>query len=310
MFILKNLMSPKLLKEIKSTKSVSTGRGPGGEEEIIKRVIAGDYSKFVNYFKSVGRDPKIIRFLDGGTAEDRFTYTPSIFIDVKKLHPTQNEIDAKKSLNYPLSEADTAQKYLTGGNIAVADSSILVFRGDMSYIIDGHHRWSQLYVTNPDCSIQCIELKNANIKDPIDVLKSTQMGILSLAKTIPTAPGGGINLFSADENTLKKFVIDMVKGETDITKIFFQYFKDKYPDYTKDLNEQNISQRIADYVWTNIISMRATSKPAAGAPSREIMPQTEPDGTPIKTADIAKKMAGDNPPDITPGGIGTAKTAR
>jgi hypothetical protein len=196
---------------------------------------------------------------DGVPADEKITLTDGD-IDVTALRPTQNEIALDKSLTYPLTDVKSAESCLKGGTVAIAGKRIITAEG--SYIVDGHHRWSQLYAMNKDAKIAVTDMVSRDLKNPLDFLKITQVAIAADLGKVPTQTAkGSINLITISEDQLKKFVIDTIK--------------DPVLDVFKKYNKATTKEEAADYIWTNVQSMQKTSKPVAGAPKRDFMPQTD-----------------------------------
>jgi hypothetical protein len=203
------------------------------------------------------KDPK---FLDAikSLSGDMPVKTSAISPVCTDLQPTQNEVVMDKSLSYPLKDAASADACLKGGVVAPAGKSI-VTGGGGKFVIDGHHRWSQVFCMNPEAKIKAIDL--TDIKKPLEALKATQIGIAAQTGTVPTAAGGGVNLFQVGESELKKYVIDNIAEP--VIEVFKKYEKGDTPE------------AIADYIWGNVETLKKTSPPVSGAPKRDVMPQTD-----------------------------------
>jgi hypothetical protein len=226
-------------------------------EDELKKILKKDYSTFV---KDLGDNIKDAKFLDAikTLSGDMPVKTSAITPVCTDLQPTQNEVVMDKSLSYPLKDATSADAYLKGGVVAPAGKSI-VTGGGGKFVIDGHHRWSQVFCINPEAKIKAIDL--TDIKKPIEALKATQIGIAAQTGTVPTAAGGGVNLFQVGEGELKKYVIDNITEP--VVAVFKNYDKGDTPE------------SVADYIWGNVQTLKKISPPVAGAPKRDVMPQTD-----------------------------------
>jgi len=240
-------------------------------------LTTGSYEAFVAQLGDAVKDPKVKAVLaageeDGQPADEKITLTDGD-IDVTALQPTQNEIALDKSLTYPLTDVKSAESCLKGGTVAIAGKRIITAEG--SYIVDGHHRWSQLYAMNKDAKIAVTDMVSKDLKDPLDFLKITQVAIAADLGEVPTQTAkGSINLITISKDQLKKFVKTTITP--DVMKIFVKYGKVKV-NRSKDaenLSARNLEQA-ANYIWSNVESMQKTSKPVAGAPKRDFMPQTD-----------------------------------
>jgi hypothetical protein len=227
-------------------------------------LTTSSYETFVTQLGDAVKDSKVKAVLaageeDGVPADEKITLTDGD-IDVTALRPTQNEIALDKSLTYPLTDVKSADSCLKGGTVAIAGKRIITAEG--SYIVDGHHRWSQLYAMNKDAKIAVTDMVSRDLKNPLDFLKITQVAIAADLGKVPTQTAkGSINLITISEDQLKKFVIDTIK--------------DPVLDVFKKYNKATTKEEAADYIWTNVQSMQKTSKPVAGAPKRDFMPQTD-----------------------------------
>lgn len=230
----------------------------------IKQIMKQNYPGFIASLGKFATDPKFRQFVIDTDASKSDVNLVSI--PVTKLIPTQNEIDVNKSLSFPLSKPAAAAYALRGGSVKVA-SPIIVFNG--KYIIDGHHRWSQLYAVNKDAKIVAYNFTNPEVKNPLDALKATQIAIIGAGATkIPKAVVEGKNLLKMDEASIKQYVIAKIADT--VVDVFAK---------TKNLDSK---ESVADYIWENVDSMQSTSQPIKGAPGRGIMPQADavPGGLP------------------------------
>lgn len=225
-------------------------------DDKLKSLLRKDYNTFVKELGDNIKDPKFISAIQT-LSEKLPIQAKQIQPVVSGLKPTQNEIVLDKSLNYPLQNPMTVKSYLSGGVVAVAGKSI-VTAGGGKFVIDGHHRWSQVYCINPDAKIKALDLP---ITDPIKALKATQIGIAAQIKKIPKSTGGGVNLFTINEVALKKYVVDTITDQ--VVQVFKLAGKGDTPD------------AIADYIWDNVQLLKKNSKPVQGAPKRDLMPQTD-----------------------------------
>lgn len=284
---IKTVKNKTTLSEVKQKLAMQKHAGVISEDQYEKRLklvedessdllatVAAPYEDFVAKLGSNISDPKIQAILmkgkeDGQPADEVIKLTDAD-IPVQKLQPTQNEIALDKSLIYPLTDVKSAEVCLKGGVVAIAGKRIITANG--IYVVDGHHRWSQLYAMNKDASIATTNMTSAVIKQPLDFLKVTQAAIAADLKKVPTATAkGSINLITISEDQLKTFVIATIT--------------DPVLDVFKKYKKGDTKEAAANYIWSNVQSMQSTSKPVSGAPKRDVMPQTD-DAT--KWQDIAK----------------------
>lgn len=233
-------------------------------QDLIQNVT--NYEEFVGKLGDLAQDPKVQAFLksgktDGDQSDDKFTATAKA-IPVKELRPTQNEIDIDGSLKWPLTKPEALKKCLQKGPVTIK-APVVTYNGE--YIIDGHHRWSQLYSMNKDGQINCVDLTGPKLK-PIDVLKVVQLAIAADIGKVPVATVKGQNLLELDGNAIAKYVISNITNEC------VKVFNTVRGAALGKLDKNNIAGKI---VVPNVMEMQKTSQPVPGAPKRNVMPQTD-----------------------------------
>lgn len=226
------------------------------EEEEIKKLLKATYPQFVQQLGSNINDPKFVGAMKSVLASTSKINLSSKAVPVKNLIPTQNEIAADKSLLRPLTDTGTATSFLKGGTLAPGGP--IISSGGGKYVIDGHHRWSQIYVINPNAKVQALDI--SNLKNPFDALKATQIGIAADIGKLPSGKAGGVDLIQSGKAQVKSYVISNITEP--VVEVFKKFGKGSTPE------------EIADYIWSNVESMQKNNKPIAGAPKRDIMPQT------------------------------------
>jgi len=177
---------------------------PGQTEELralndeLESKKAGSYASFVDYLKTNIEDPKVHALLNSGMfdgmAEDDKVQVEETDLPVSQLQPTQSEIGLKDSVEYaanhfPEKTADLA----ASAPGTVADVGGRIITADGKYIIDGHHRWSQVYIMNPSAKIPVYNLITPDSPIPgvsttttgQDYLKMSQLAIGAVDGVIP-----------------------------------------------------------------------------------------------------------------------------
>ena len=226
-------------------------------EQELKSILKADYPTFVQKLGDNINDPK---FRDAiKSISDQYPIkTQNITPKVTDLKPTQNEIDVDKSLKFPLTNAQSAAVCLKGGPVSIAGKNI-VTGGGGKFIIDGHHRWSQVCALNPEAKIAAIDL--SDIKDPMKALKATQLGIAADLGKVPVAKVEGNNLLRMSKDALVTYVVKTITPE--VLEVFKKAGKGDSPE------------AVGQFIWTNIDKMQTNNQPVSGAPERGIMPQTD-----------------------------------
>lgn len=222
-------------------------------------------------------------FGDGEYAEKMNTAVMDI--KAKDLHPTQNEIDVGKSLSYQISgkNPDQVKQILDGGPVTINLPLVVYDYNGTYYIVDGHHRWSQVFLLNPNCQINSIVFKNSagdTAQDPADMLRDFQ-GAIAIANDgeVPQSTvKPGMNMFDWSSDQLREYL------EENIQDGMITAYQDFY-------NSEIDKEDIENSVISNAGLMKKSNKPINNAPSRAVMPQTDTgvDKTGVAGLEIAKK---------------------
>jgi hypothetical protein len=240
------------------------------EEDAASKLVSAfktqDVSSFVDQFKTIASDPKVQAILKAGTTDgkpedEKVTYSKGN-IAVKGLFPTQNEIGFDQSIANILTDQYGSLKSILDGNANVG-GPIVTYNG--KYVIDGHHRWSQVYAANPNASMENLDIKGD--LPPTEILKLVHAAIAAKVGEVPSADPKGINIL---DGISEKQVLDAVNS--------------KLADSAKTIwaeNGQKDNNAIAKYIYTNLEQLINKNKPIAGAPGRKDMPQTDVDGAAI-----------------------------
>jgi hypothetical protein len=253
------------------------------ENQDLKDLLKMDYPLFVKELGDNVKDPKFINAIKSLSDKHPLNFR-TVDPVVGKLKPTQNEIDVDKSLKFPLTNPTSAKVCLDGGVIAVAGKRIITGGGG-KFIIDGHHRWSQVCALNPEAKIAAIDL--SDIKDPMKALKATQLGIAADLGKIDTQKVEGQNLLKMSKDALIAYVIKTITPE--VLEVF------------KKAGKGDSAEAVAQFIWSNIEKMQQNNQPVSGAPERGLMPQTDdaknwqdlaPNVDAIKEINRLQKLAG------------------
>lgn len=244
------------------------------------------YEAFIKALGAGANDSKLKAAIasglkDNNKEDDVFDFTVEVGIPVRGCKPTQNEVVIENSLSFPLATGTKIDKgsletllTSTKGKSYTAGGPIVVFSdGTTNYVIDGHHRWSQVHSVNPDAFITGMIMTSKVAMDAKEVLKAVQMAILKVVQDnapgaeLPAAKGAGdnpeANLFECSEESLKKYVAD------NASKDFLEVAKEV------GKIEEATSEAAGDYIWKNVLDLRKNSSPIEGATKRELMPQTD-----------------------------------
>ena len=245
--------------------------------ELLQKILKNKkYSEYIDTLNKMLDDPKAKILLKDGFGGElgnmQFTFKKRN-IPVRKLRPTQSEIDITKCVDFPLEQPENIDNFYKNANACEIIMPLITFRGN--YIIDGHHRWSQVFAFNPDAKMVCFDY-DADIS-PIQMLKATQGAIAAVKAEngdgkIPVNTVDGENVFDEklDSNAIKAHIkITAVDGVVDTFK-----------KYKKELTDID---KVSDFVTDNLMSLKANNYPETikgeSAPNRGLMPQTDKGGT-------------------------------
>lgn len=222
------------------------------------------YKDYVNTLNKMLEDPKAKTLLEDGFGSElgdiEFKYSAKL-IPANELRPTQSEIDVDKSLKMGLSLPDNIDKDFSQ-EIIIANMPLVTFNG--KWIIDGHHRWSEPAILNPEGKMLCFDYK-ADIT-PEEMLKAVQGAIATVMakkdQKLPLSKVEGTNLYDKEwtREKLEKYVREH------ITNAVIQ----KLATYT-DIKDP---EKIIEYIVDNALDLQKSNRPLSDAPERGLMPQT------------------------------------
>lgn len=211
-------------------------------------------------------------------------------LDIKSILPTQSEVSMEKSLAYPLNKNPEGIPACFKNPVVIAGKPIVVANvNDKYYIIDGHHRWSQVYCLNPEAKMTAEVITSSAIKNPDDILKLVQAQIFvsTDGRKLPSNKvGKDTNLYGIDEKSFKAWCWHNMKVEAAriLAKIFFKSQQNKQKEVSETKKGDNdTKRRIISKLWSNVMIMNKQAKPMGGkqkAHGRPVMPQTDGDGVP------------------------------
>ena len=240
-----------------------------GEKKTLEAMIGAEYKDFVATLKNKVKDPKFQAFLsmglgDGSLPDDRVAVKP-VSIPVKKLQPTQSQIGLADSLGYLSETAPQGAKSLALGQVKPANIGGRIITANGKYIVDGHHRWSQIYLINPNAEVPAINFTVKGVFDsPEGVLKLAHLSIAATDKAVPLKQADSatdVYKTGGDRNKIKNILNQTVSDE--MANVLA-------PHYKTD-SKEGVVDRIADHAQ---LLYKETKAAAAAGPERGFMPQT------------------------------------
>lgn len=246
-------------------------------ERTLKNLLNKKYTAFVSGLEKAIKDPKFARFLnmglepDDGDSQDDTIVVKKANIPVQNLQPTQSQIGLADSLgwtskNKPKQAGVTAK--LQSGSPADVGGRIITANG--KYIVDGHHRWSQVYLLNPEASIPAY---NFNVSENMPAedrgkaaLKLAHIAIAAVDKGVPLQPADAATDVYATRGDKQK-IRSVLDNDRVIGDEMAKALMDAYGVSTRD--------EVVDKIAENAISLYDETKAAASTgPERGKMPQT------------------------------------
>lgn len=207
---------------------------------------------------------------DRGLSNSALTVT-FLNSNVANLVPTQNEIDLEKSLRFPLQTPEQLETFFAGGVITPFGNPVVTSDGG-NYIVDGHHRWSGIYLINPFTEVKSVDI--GYVPNPQVGLKEAQIGVVAQLGYLKVSQGGGFNVYTVDRTVFTATVngwITTGARKDEVLAVFRNNLG--IPDTATEAEQLDA---INAYLWTNVERMRALNPFVPGATNREVMPQAEP----------------------------------
>ena len=152
------------------------------------------------------KDPKLGEIVRAGLTDARGPDDEKIEIKPGKrtaseLIPTQSQIGTGQSLNDQAGDKwGNLDRAIKGGKLASqgGEFPILVYKNS---VLDGHHRWSQFITTNPETTVDVVEVTAPGIKDDKAALALLHYMNFALFGKSPTKDFKGENVYDLDSAT-------------------------------------------------------------------------------------------------------------
>ena len=174
--------------------------------------------------KQIAADPEFRRLAASGRsdaagpADEAIKVSKGTPVAAIELTPTQMDIDLDKSLGDQMINKYHGTEYALEDLITMSSPGgripLLVFEN--KYILDGHHRWSQVLMTNPGGKMTVNSMSSPAFgKGPQGAeraLKATQLAIAALAGNVVTK-STKTNLLKIQPEQLEAYVIKNINDE-------------------------------------------------------------------------------------------------
>lgn len=192
--------------------------------------------QYVAMLKKVAADPEFQALAGAGQTDKGGPGDEALSVDeggaapAANLRPTQKDIGFFNSLkdqvtNPPWKPVDAVlfDSPIVMGN---PPGPVLTYNG--KWILDGHHRWSQVMMTNPAGNMAIANLSGPALSGPEEALKATQLAIAVQSDAVKTKPLGGPDLMQASPEQVGKYVMQNITDE--VLQLLVKAGKIKAPD--------------------------------------------------------------------------------
>lgn len=269
-----------LTEYVKALNSVLDGSAAGGKEDNTKLYLDALSMIFS------GRKPNT-----NNDAYEKYKFVGEMSISVKDLYPTQSEIDIENSARWATSEKGAEgvnnmfSKRGFGYNFKVP---VLVYNdGKKNWIIDGHHRWSQVALLNPTAKLYCMVVRGkADVTEFLKLVQGIIAGVIAKRYDGSTLPVGKAkpnnNIFgeALDGDKIAERIKEMLtdnSGAYKVLKSVLEKHRDTIEKYggKADFTEEGIGklvERNRDLMIDN------GQTPKTWSADRPVMPQSDKAG--------------------------------
>ena len=229
-----------------------------------KDIISGGYEDFVKKLKDNAKDPKVQAIMnlgksDGVDTDEVVQVQDNVSYSCRNLEPTQSQIGLADSLAWlAKNNPDGAAALIKGDTSAFNENRILTANG--KYILDGHHRWSQVFLFNPDAKIPAVNLVIPGFEEK-QLLKIIQLAIAATYKDVLMKPA----------NSETDIFDDSKMSEKQIREKLPELMGEKMTEVAKKSYSLNSNEEVYDKITTNAVELK--KKKPADAPNRDFMPQ-------------------------------------
>lgn len=232
--------------------------------DLVDKLRETSFENLGDELEDIIDDPKLYALLSEGFGSGELASvtmsTSAEAIPVQRLIPLQREIGLDNSLSYPLSGDPS---YCFNPPVTVV-APIVTYNG--MFIVDGHHRWSQVYMMNPDASINAINFSYGD-QNPLRILRNFQGAIAVAEGEVPSQVVGVADVYSMGEDQIRSYIEDNI-GQTCVDIVCNEVGLDS-------------EDEVVEYILGNVMDLKQYAIPYGDAPARKDMPQTTEDAIDI-----------------------------
>ena len=233
-------------------------------------------------------DPKVTKVLSLGKQDMKIEdevipVNDAANLPVKNLFPTQAQIGLLDSIGFVAFILPENAKNALSGKADFKGERILT--ANNKYILDGHHRWSQTYLMNPDATIPALDL-TLNVKDENEMLKVVQLAIAATYGSIAMkAANAATDIYDdtiiskwnteykIEGNSTLGLVKAILEGKCGVPDGGDIKNVEKFIEIVKNLKGLEDREAVEKYLAKNADLLRENNSKPEGAPPRSIMPQ-------------------------------------
>ena len=225
-----------------------------------------------------GKDHNVIN------AYKKYKCTGEGGISVADLYPTQSEIDIENSAKWATKDWGAKGVEAMFGKEPFGKTfpvPVLVYNdGKKNWIIDGHHRWSQVALINPEAELYCMTIQGKeSAQEFLKMVQGVIAGVAALrdgknAKLPVGKANPKNNIFGNDlkKEKLTDRVLEMLNNNPKIAKILLEILK-KHDERVHSIDD------IANIVYLNREKMiDRGQEPESWTAPRPVMPQSDQAG--------------------------------
>lgn len=224
------------------------------------------------------------------------------------LKASQNEVGMKQSLANVLQGKNATWDGIDWGDVdwlvgAMKPGATITFAAallgattaDGDVVLDGHHRWSQATMVNPEGKVNII-LSDASSMTADEVLKAVHLAILKKTGQAKTKAAKGGNLFDASEKDVKGH---LEAAERKVDPETHEPSDDGVAPYIAAVMKvkgiADVEEGTAAAVERVLQAIKSLSgRIVPGAPDRTKMPQADDETNPISGAEAASELDSGN----------------